>query len=330
MLKGIFIAASLFALAQAPVHAQAAFTEEPAILQRGEVQLHGSLMLPAAVSAKPPVALLIAGSGPTDRDGNAVGQPGKNMSLQLLARALADAGIASLRYDKRGIAASAAAGVREIDLRFETYADDAAAWVAQLGRDPRFSAVVLIGHSEGATLGLLAAQRGGVAAYVSLAGPGRDATAVLRSQLKGKLPPDLAEQNEQILQALQDGRTADHVPAPLAALYRPSVQPYLISWFRVDPARAIAALTMPLAIIQGGTDIQVSLDDAQRLKAAAPASAQLIVIPGMNHVLKRVPAEQRAQIASYADPSLPLDPDLVQGLTGFLKRSLAIHAGVQR
>lgn len=322
MFKRFLIAASLFALTQAPVQAQAAFTEEPAVLQRGDVQLHGSLMLPAATVAKPPVALIIAGSGPTDRDGNSVGQPGKNMSLQLLARALADAGIASLRYDKRGIAASAGAGVREIDLRFETYADDAAAWVAQLGRDPRFSAVALIGHSEGATLGLLAAQHGGVAAYVSLAGPGRDAAAVLRTQLQGKLSPELAEKNEQILQALQEGRAAD-VPAPLAGLYRPSVQPYLISWFRIDPARAIASLTMPLAIIQGGTDIQVSIDDAQRLKAAAPALALLIVVPGMNHVLKRVPPELRAQMASYADPSLPLDPDLVQGLTGFLKRALA-------
>jgi uncharacterized protein len=290
--------------------------EQDLTLARGEQRLHGSLLRPA-LAHKPLVALIIAGSGPTDRNGNSAALPGRNDSLALLAQGLAQAGVASLRYDKRGIGASAAAMTAEADLRFEHYADDAAAWVERLAADPRFSGVVIIGHSEGASLGLLAAQRSQARAYVSLAGPGRPAAEVLSSQLQGKLPQALVERNGQILQALQRGETVADIPPALAALYRPSVQPYLISWFRVDPAREIARLSMPVAVIQGTTDIQVSVDDARRLAGARPGS-QLHLIAGMNHVLKAVPAEPAQQMASYSDPSQPLAPGLIEALTGFL------------
>lgn len=311
--------ASLLALLGNAIAAEP--VDQPLTLSRGDQVLQGSLLLPADTAAKPLVALIIAGSGPTDRDGNSAGLPGKNNSLKLLAEGLAREGIASLRYDKRGVAASASALSNESALRFGHYADDAAAWVTLLASDPRFAGVAVIGHSEGATLGLLAAQRGGVRAYVSLAGPGRDAPTVLRAQLQGRLPPELAERNEQILQALQRGETVAEVPPALAALYRPSVQPYLISWFKVDPAREIARLTVPVAIIQGETDIQVTPDDARTLRAAAPPDSALYMIAGMNHVFKQVPAGDRpAQIDAYSNPQLPLHPELIKVLTAFLRQ----------
>lgn len=312
---GLLAAPALFgaiAARAAPIE----LLEQDLTLERGAQRLHGSLLRPA-LAHKPLVVLIIAGSGPTDRDGNSAGLPGRNDSLKLLAQGLAQAGIASLRYDKRGVGASAAAMTTEAELRFEHYADDATAWVELLARDTRFSGLAIIGHSEGATLGLLAAQRGKAKAYVSLAGPGRPAAEALRAQLQGKLPSALIERNEQILQALQRGETVADVPPPLAALYRPSVQPYLISWLRVDPAHEIARLTIPVAVVQGTTDIQVAVDDAKRLAAARPGSA-LHLIEGMNHVLKAVPADSSRQRASYSDPSLPLAPELLKPLALFL------------
>lgn len=291
--------------------------EQALSLGQGEQALQGSLLLPAG-AAKPLVALIISGSGPTDRDGNSLGLPGKNNSLKLLAQGLANEGIASLRYDKRGVGASTKALSGEAGLRFDNYADDAAGWIELLRRDGRFSGVAVIGHSEGAALGLLAAQRGGVVAYVSLAGIGRDAATVLREQLKGRLPPDLAERSEQILQSLQRGETVADTPPMLAALYRPSIQPYLISWFKVDPAREIAKLKIPVAVIQGTTDVQVTMTDADLLVAAKP-DAKLLRIEGMNHVLKAVSGSGAQQVPSYSDPTLPLAPGLQEGLLAFLR-----------
>jgi len=149
--------------------------------------IHGTLLLPADISKPVPVVLLIAGSGPTDRDGNSPALPGKNDALKMLATDFAMNGIASLRYDKRGIAQSASAATKESDLRFETYVDDAVAWCNQL-HEPRFSGVVIAGHSEGSLLGMIAAKKCGAAGFISLEGAGFPAADILRTQLKGRLP----------------------------------------------------------------------------------------------------------------------------------------------
>lgn len=278
--------------------------------------IKGTLALPSA-RGQVPVVLLIAGSGPTDRDGNAPAAAGRNDSLKMTANALAELGIASLRYDKRGVAASSAAGPAEADLRFDNYVNDAALWIAKLAKDPRFQGIAVLGHSEGSMIGMLAAQRSPAQAFISVAGPAEQAPAVLRRQLEGQLPPDLAQKNEEILNALESGNTVSDIPTPLLALYRQSVQPYLISWFRYSPADEVAKLRMPCLLVQGGTDIQVGVTDAKALHAAN-SGCVLRVINGMNHVLKRVPPDQQKQLASYGDQSLPLDPDFVTTLASFL------------
>jgi len=280
--------------------------------------LHGSLHLPAAAGAdRLPVVLIIAGSGPTDRDGNSAGLPGPNHSLKLLAQGLAEGGWASLRFDKRGVAASAAAGPREADLRFETYVQDAAAWLRLLRADARFGTLVVLGHSEGSLVAMLAAKEVAVDGLVSLAGPAAGAAAVLRTQLAGKLPPLLAARHEALLQSLERGQTVADVPPELAALYRPGVQPYLISWFRHEPKAVLAGLRVPVLVLQGDTDIQVSVADAQALQAARPG-VEMGIVPGMNHVLKSVPAGLPAQLASYSNPELPLADALMPRLLRFL------------
>ncbi|HEX8611126.1 MAG TPA: alpha/beta hydrolase [Telluria sp.] len=298
------------------VSAGAAGSEQAIELRTTTGTIAGTLSLPKAAGPVP-VALMISGSGPTDRDGNGPGM--KNDSLRLLAQGLADAGVASVRFDKRGVAASAAAVAKEADLRFETYVNDATAWLAMLKADKRFSSVNVVGHSEGALIGMLAAKGGDAKAYVSVAGVARGASVALREQLAPALPPALAKESERILVELEAGRLAANVPPELAALYRPSVQPYLISWFKYVPMTVIKDLKMPVLLVQGSTDIQVPLTEAELLHKAKPG-AQLVVVQGMNHVLKEAPLDKERQGATYTDPKYPLAPTLVPAIAGFLKK----------
>jgi uncharacterized protein len=290
-----------------------ASTSEPVVLETSSGKVAGTLLLPEG-SGPHPVALIIAGSGPTDRDGNSVALPGKNDSLKKLAEELAASGIASLRYDKKGVGESTK--VPEGDLRFDTYIDDAVEWCNRLRGDRRFSFLTIIGHSEGSLIGMAAAKKANADGFVSIAGAGRPAQDVIREQLKAA-PPDLQNQANEILKSLSDGKTVEMIPAQLAALFRASVQPYLISWFRYDPAKQIAALEKPVLIEQGTTDIQVSVQDAKLLSQARP-SAKLSLIEGMNHVLKQVPADRALQVKSYSDPALPVHPELVKDITAFV------------
>lgn len=274
--------------------------------------------LVAEPDAPQPVVLIIAGSGPTDRDGNSALIPGQNNSLKLLAEGLAEQGIASVRYDKRGIGESAAAGPEETDLRFETFVDDAALWVDQLQSDDRFSSVTVIGHSEGSLIGMLAAEETGADNFVSIAGPAQKASDIIRDQLsQSQMPEGLWQENERILSTLEQGNPVASVPAELATFYRASVQPYLISWFRYTPSEVIQSLTMPVLIAQGTTDIQVPVSEAQALKAAKP-DAELVIIEDMNHVLKAVPLDDDRQAASYSDPTLPVVPELIESISQFV------------
>ncbi|WP_212758088.1 alpha/beta hydrolase [Usitatibacter palustris] len=289
--------------------------EHPIELETPTGTIKGTLTMPPGAPWVP-VVLVIAGSGPTDRDGNTPLASGRNDSLKMLTAALNEHGVASVRYDKRGVAASREAAREEADLRLETYVEDAASWIAQLSKDSRFSRVVVLGHSEGSLIGLLAAQRNPASAFISIAGPAERAATALRRQLKGRLPPELGARSEAILVSLEAGKTVGDVPSQLSALYRPSVQPYLISWFKYSPADEFAKLRVPCLIVQGGTDIQVEVADARKLHAANPKCA-LKVIAGMNHILKIVPAERDKQMASYGDPAIPLSTELAQALEQF-------------
>jgi len=279
--------------------------------------LHGTLE-EAAKPDKSVVVLILPGSGPTDRDGNSAGLPGKNNCLKQLAEVLTAKGISSLRIDKRGIAASAAAGPKEEDLRFETYIDDAEAWIDFLEKDKGFKKTVVLGHSEGALIGLVAAEKKDVAGYISLAGTSRRAGPLLRAQLKSKLTPALLGEATVVMQLLDQGEQVEKISPELNVLFRPSVQPYLISWFKYTPTEEIGNLKAPALILQGSTDIQVLPADAEALHAAQPDST-LEIIDGMNHVLKAVSSDEKAQLDSYSNPKLELHPGLVGPIEKFVR-----------
>ena len=285
------------------------------ILKTATGELEGTLLSPD-INVSRTVALLITGSGPTDRDGNNQGM--SNNSLKMLAEGLSQSGIASLRYDKRGIGKSRSAGLQESDLRFENYINDAAAWCNYLKNGLKFKKVIIIGHSEGALIGMIAAQGKNVDQYISIAGAGQAADKILREQLKNQ-PPSLSMTINSILDNLVKGKLVEQTPPELNALFRKSVQPYMISWFKYDPQKEIAKLKIPVLILQGTTDIQVGTGDAQRLSKALP-NAKLKFIVGMNHILKTAPLDRNLNIATYTNPTLPLHKELMDQITQFIKQ----------
>jgi pimeloyl-ACP methyl ester carboxylesterase len=313
MLKTLAITIAL--LAAAAPNAMAA-SETEVQIDGGIAPLKGSLLLPDG-DARVPVVLILPGSGPTDRNCNGPGGFHTD-AYKLIAVELAKQGIASLRIDKRGVAASTNAATKEEDLRFDTYVDDAVAWVAFLKQQKRVGRIVILGHSEGALVGSIAAQRPGVDAFISLAGAGFRAGEILRRQLGPQLPADLKTRAFAAIAELEAGRAVPSAPAELAAYFRPSVQPYLISWFKYDPAAELAKLKMQVLIAQGTTDIQVTVDDAKALAAAKP-DAKLVLVEGMNHILRAAPLDRAANAATYSQPTLPLKPELMPALVAFVR-----------
>jgi pimeloyl-ACP methyl ester carboxylesterase len=307
---------------------QTANLEEAVKLETPTGNLYGTLLVPQS-KKKVPVVLIVAGSGPTDRDGNSPLLKGANNSLKLLAEGLAAHGIASLRYDKRGVGESgkdmlltaqkANKMPREEDLVFDAYIDDAVMWGQKLRGDKRLSVVTIAGHSEGSLIGMVAAQKMKADAFVSIAGAGRPVGQILLEQLKAQMPPDLMKSSEDIIRELSNGKTVEAVPPALNVVFRRSVQPYMISWLRYDPAKEVAKLTVPVLITQGTTDIQATAQDVKLLAAAKP-SAKVLMVNGMNHVLKAVPGDRDKQIASYSDPTLPVMPELIDEISGFVKK----------
>ncbi len=268
-----------------------------------------------------PAVLLISGSGPNDRDGNQ--DRFSSDYLKKLGTALATHGIAVLRFDKRGSGRSRFTKGGERQFRFHLMVNDALGWLRLMRKHKKISRVGIIGHSQGSLVALMAAEQTRVDAVVSIAGAGQSIDKVLERQLTRNLAtmPKLRDQALAILKQLAAEKMVEKVPPTLASVFRPSVQPFLISWMKYDPAAIIAKTSTPTLIIQGTRDIQVAVSDAEALKAAQK-SAALALIEDMNHVLRHI-ATDAEQLPSYSNPQLPLAPALVPALVAFLEHELA-------
>lgn len=289
--------------------------------------LAGTLTLPdgdGPLAANKPVFLIVPGSGPTDRNGNSplgiVAAP-----YRLLAEALAARGYASVRIDKRGMFGSAAATADANDVTIARYGDDLVAWTRAI--QERFSAddtlrcVMPVGHSEGGLVALAAMDRlPDACGLIVIASVGRPLDMIMRDQLRANpANAPFLEEAEAALATLKRGEriAGDAISAPLQPLFGPQVQDFLIDAFSYDPAALAAQVAVPMLVVQGAQDLQTGVTDAQTLTDAAP-DASLAVIPDMNHVLKAVPSDGReANLATYADPELPVAPAVVDAITDF-------------
>lgn len=279
----------------------------------------GSMLIPKK-HKQIPIVLIISGSGPTDRNGNSGFL--QNNALRKLAYGLARNGIASVRYDKRGLAGSAKAAYKEEDLTIDRFIKDAVYWLDTLGKDDRFSHVFVAGHSEGSLIGMMAIQQSKASGFISIAGVGVPADQILEKQLASQ-SEDLAQQAVAIMNQLKAGKTIpqDSIPPILLTLYRPSIQKYLTSWFKLDPAKEIGKLDCPVFILQGTTDLQVSQQNAELLNQSAK-HADLMVIEGMNHVLKDAPMDRSENLSTYGNKDLPLSDGVVKGVSKFIEKTI--------
>lgn len=297
--------------------------EEPFSFRSGALSLPGTLTLPVNYTGKIPVALIVAGSGPTDRNGNSAGplRAQNNSNLYaIMAWQLATAGIASVRYDKRVIGDN----IRKIDLPSITIDDfigDVMAGAQALAADKRFSRVVLIGHSEGAELVLQAVNQGAPAAgIVMMSGAGRPIMTVLREQIAKQMPPDEMVRWDSASARYLRGEEPGEVHPGLRPLLLPTNRKFMQTWAKYDPAVEIAKVKVPVLIIQGGHDIQVSEADARALNAAQPR-AQLVIVPAANHVFRAATTDDRlTQLKLYTDPTIPIVPDLTPAIVNWIHK----------
>jgi uncharacterized protein len=277
-------------------------------------KLFGTLVTPRNGSNYP-LVIIVPGSGPTDRNGNnAMGLT--TDCYKKLSDSLAMNGIASFRSDKRGVAESTDSNMNEGDLIFETYITDTKAWIVELKKsDFTFSKIILAGHSEGSLIAMCAMTDAD--AYISIAGISYGAATTLKTQLKGKLgtlEPMVYKQ----LDSLKNGMSVTCTNPMLMSILRPSVQPYMKSWFAYTPTKILASIKKPCLILQGTKDMQVETKNATALKKANP-KAQLLIIKNMNHVLVKVKNDEE-NTNSYKVANLPLHPDLIKSMVTFCKK----------
>ena len=311
-----FCFVALCCLCTVVASAQIATIDTNMVLHTAKGDIYGTLQV-AAAKKKMPVVLIIPGSGPVDRNNNH--DKMENNTLRMIADSLAKYGISSLRYDKRGIAASKKATPSEKELRFDDYVTDAEGWIQTLRKDKRFSGVYILGHGEGSLIGSLAAQKENVKGLISVAGAGRPIDQVLRAELKGKLPPDLMDSCNYVFDEMLAGREVTKVSRRLAMVARPDVQAYLISWFKYDPRVEIAKVKAPVLIISAENDAQATKEDADNLQKAVPA-AKAVRIKGANHLMKKGTTEVADDISSNMNPKLPLMTEFVKAVVSFIKQ----------
>jgi uncharacterized protein len=264
---------------------------------------------------RPVVALLIAGSGSTDHDGN--GPQIKPATLKKLSEQLVARKIATLRYDKRGAGGWKAAFGRPEDFRFKDYVDDAAQLVGYLRGSGKFSKIVLVGHSEGGLVAILTASRVPVDRLVLLATAARKQGDLLKAQLEKKLSADAFAPVANAIDVIMAGETVDPPPAGLAI--PPIMQPSIASALSEDPIDPLLKLVVQTLIVAGGEDHQIARLDFLALSTASPV-AKTLWRPRMNHVLVDV-ADDADDLASYNQAERPLDPDMIDAVSAFILTS---------
>lgn len=315
MNKVYFFLLTIFSVFTLSAQAQ---TETPATYKGLAVTISGTITMPDNASGKVPVVLIIPGTGTLDRDGNSEKLNIKSNAYKLLAQDLAKAGIASLRYDKRRVGQSLMKD-KEDNLRFDDYVDDAIGLINMLKEDKRFSKIIVLGHSEGSLVGMLAVAEteGSSNAFISVEGFGRRADYLLKEQMKAQ-PGYMSDGFNKILDSLKVGSVQNKVDISLYPYIRPSIQNYLISWFRFDPTDELKKVRVPVMIIQGTTDFQIPVIEGDKLKHVR-SSYNYTVMRGMNYVFRDAPEDKEKNIATYTQPDLPLKPEFVAAVTDFIK-----------
>lgn len=290
--------------------------EEISILSN-DIESFGTLIKPNENTNT--VVLIIAGSGPTNRNGNTIA-PGinyTNNSLKMLAEKLAEHNIASLRYDKRGVGKSTNDSIRQENITFNDFVNDANNWISYLKKN--YDTIVVAGHSLGALVGMLAVQQNETTKFISIAGISSSGYETLKRQLSTNQPQFVTDAALPILENLNQGKKVDSIPEFLNSLFHPKLQAYIMSWLSYDPKIELKKLTIPILVVQGSTDLQITVEEARTMSKVNPKS-ELVVIENMNHVLKEVSSDMNKNMATYSNPDLSLHQELMKNIIDFIKK----------
>lgn len=272
--------------------------------------VEGTLLLPNTQEEKPiPLVILIAGSGPTDRDGNQSFM--KNDALKKIAEALSQKGIATFRYDKRIVKQIRNQNIDK-NISFDDFVIDARSVIGFF--KSKFETIIVAGHSQGSLVGLLALDAG-ASGFISLAGAGKPIDEILEEQIE-KTAALFSKSTERVLNVLRSGETTSEYPPELASIFNLELQAFLISWMQYNPAKIIANTPLPILIINGDKDLQVDVKEAQLLNSAAQNS-KLIIIEHMNHVLVKIDGDDLENAKSYNNPNLKINEELINAIQEF-------------
>jgi len=274
--------------------------------------IDGTLLLPHDID-KPDLAIIIAGSGPTNRNGNQNFL--KNNSLKKLATGLTENGIATFRYDKRIVKQILRNNVDK-DIKFDDFVSDASDIINYFKDKESYGKIYIIGHSQGSLVGMLAA-KDKANGFISLAGAGNNIGDVLVEQVT-KMAPKLGEEAQRVISLLKNGENTTDYPPALGSLFGPEIQDFMMNWMSYNPTEIIKELTMPILIINGTKDLQVSVKEAELLKEANEES-KLVIIENMNHVLFEIEGDDLENSKSYNESFRPISPELIKSVTDFIK-----------
>ena len=274
--------------------------------------IDGTLLTPKDAD-KPNLAIIIAGSGPTNRNGNQNFL--KNNSLKKLAEGLTNNGIATFRYDKRIVKQILKNDVDK-NMMFDDFVSDASDVIDYFKKNDTYNKIYVIGHSQGSLVGMLAS-KDKADGFISLAGAGNNIGDVIIEQVT-KMAPKLGEEAQRVVDVLKNGETTSDYPPALGSLFGPDIQSFMINWMSYNPAEIIKELKMPILVINGTKDLQVSVNEAELLKASND-NAEILIIENMNHVLFEIEGDDLENSKSYNESFRAISPQLMKRITDFIK-----------
>ena len=278
------------------------------------VDIYGMLIAPQGALS---VCIIVPGSGAIDMDGNNLAGL-KTDCYKLLAENLAEGGVASFRYDKRGVGKSVID--KKDEIIFDTGVSDVAKIIATFKEMNRFTNIYLIGHSEGSLISILASKLEAVSGIVSVSGVGKNAGNFLVDQMQKQLSATIVKEVRKIIKSLQKGQLyKGDIPVLLQNMFSSANQKYLISWFKYDPRKEIAKTGVPCLILHGEADSQVNIENAKLLKSAKK-DASFKTIENMTHLLKEIKNKNEEQ-NTYLDSSYPIAKELINEILKFVKEN---------
>lgn len=276
--------------------------------------VNGTLLVPTNVE-NPKLVIILAGSGPTDRNGNSM--MAKSNTLKLLAEGLSAQGIATFRYDKRSVKMLKDRNPNVDHIKFDDFIEDATTTLTYFKNSTDFSEVYIAGHSQGSLIGMIAAKEG-ADGFISIAGAGQTIDKVIIHQI-GMQQPGLDTMAAESFKELREhGSTTSKHPF-LASMFSKQVQPFMLNWMQYDPVTILPDLAIPVFIVNGKEDLQVSVSEAELLFSVKP-DAQYLIVDDMDHSLKFTSNNNNEQKTAQEFASVPVMPELIDSIAAFVKK----------